>query len=412
MIADAAASTTTSTAEIGALSLSLTAGAAEASGAATAGVGAAIVLFLSFLLGSIASSSQADSSLAKALQQIQTEVSDIEVTALASYWNDQLDSGFHSYWNPPGGGGLQTDFDDLAAQGTGENHVEGRGQLPRQCERVRRQSRSLGGRWSGQPHPAGGLGRLLQRPDLQELRFSPYSKIAYRTLYPYGDEGLTNIPPNAPQTSPPFTQMWYGKICRRPRASLTPRASPRSRTRAPSALYPDALCSESSHPACSRASSISSTPSSPRSASSCRSTTALYRYADFVYSLYSQSVHGIVKTDMPSDEDALGYLTFYIFQLGHNAGKLGAPSRRGAAHHQRPAIGPVSMPQFGVTGGTGPDAYTALPTAGTQWNGVYGVANEYPPTARISTQPSAWGKTLSPGMAAPSYIIDVSTPMG
>src|ERR1039458_6008019 len=52
LIESVAATTTTATAEAGALSLSLTVEAGAASGAVTAGVGAAIVLFLSFLLGS------------------------------------------------------------------------------------------------------------------------------------------------------------------------------------------------------------------------------------------------------------------------------------------------------------------------------------------------------------------------
>ena len=110
---------------------------------------------------------------------------------------------------------------------------------------------------------------------------------------------------------------------------------------------------------------------------------------------------------MPSHADALGYLVFCIFQRGHNAGKLHAPSDAVQPIINDPQIGPASMPQFSVTGGTGPDAYTALPTAGTQWNGVYGVADEYPPYGAYQPQPSAWGNLSAPGMAAPSYIIDM-----
>ena len=405
VIADAAATTTTSTAEIGALSLSLTAPAEAASGAATAGVGAAIILFFSFILGSIASSSQADSSLAQVLQQIQTEVTDIEVTALASYWNDQLNSGFRSYWNPPGGGGLQTDFDDLAAQGTGGNYVKkDAGNYHDNANGFVANLVPSATAGADDLIPPEDWGSYWQRPDLQELRFSPYSKIAYYTLYPYGDEGLTNIPPNAPETAPPFTQMWYGKL---PQAQSVANATGVPTVADPRTFRPYlSLAIQSYLTLQSLVNFID--PKQPSLATFLSQYSSDFiGYADFVYSLYTQSVHGIVKSDLPSDADALGYLTFCIFQLGHNAGKLGAPSDAVQPIINDPEIGPASMPQFSVTGGTGPDASTALPTAGTQWNGVYGVVDEYPPYGAYQPQPSAWGKLSPPGMAAPSYIIDI-----
>ncbi|MDA4118059.1 MAG: hypothetical protein OK455_06920 [Thaumarchaeota archaeon] len=401
LIESTAAATTTATAEAGALSLSLTVDAgAAASGAVTAGVGAAIVLFLSFLLGSIASSSSPDSSLAKALQQIQTEVSDINITSLAYYWNDQLNSGFHSYWNPPSGGGLQTDFDDLAAQGTGGDYVKkdasnyhdnANGFVDNLVPSAPAGANNL--------IPPENWGRFWQRPDLQELRFSPYSKIWYATLYPYGGEGLTNIPPNAPQNSPGFTQMWYGKL---PQAQSVANPTGLPMVADPRTFRPYLSLAIQSYLTLQSLVNFIDKKQPTFSTFLSQYNRDLIGYADFLYSLYTQSVHGIVKSDLPSNADTLGYLTFYIFQRGHDAGKLGAASDAVQPIINDSKIGPASMPQFSVN----PD-YTTLPTAGTQWNGVYGVVDEYPPYGAYQPQPSSWGNLSPPGMAAPSYIIDM-----
>ncbi|MDA4114609.1 MAG: hypothetical protein OK474_11235 [Thaumarchaeota archaeon] len=390
VIGDAAATTTTATAEAGA-----------ASGAVTAGVGAAIVLFLSFLLGSIASSSSPDSSLAKALQQIETEVSDINITTLFSYWNEQLNSGFHSYWNPPGGGGLKTDFDDLAAQGTGGDYVK------KDASNYHNNANGFVGNLV--PSASAGANNLVppenwgafwQRPDLQELRFSPYSKIWYATLYPYGDEGLTNIPPNAPQTAPAYTQMWYGKL---PQAQSVANPTGAPMVADPRTFRPYLSLAVQSYLTLQSLVNFIDPKQPTFSTFLSQYNSDFIGYANFLYSLYTQSVHGIVKSDMPSAADALGYLTFYIFQRGHNAGKLGSPSDAVQPIINDPKIGPASMPQFVLS----PGVYTALPTAGTQWNGVYGVVDVYPPYGAYQPQPSSWVNLSAPGMAAPSYIIDM-----
>ncbi len=409
IVGDAAATATTATAEAGALSSAsiaadaavATAGAAAASGVATAGIGAAIVLFLSFLLGSITSSSSSDSALAEALQQIQTEIGDIQVNALAQYWNNQLTSGFHSYWNPPGGGGLQTDFDDLAAQGTGGTYVK------RDAAKYHDNANGFVGNLvpsasAGADNliPSENWGAFWQRPDLQELRFSPYSKIWYATLYPYGDEGLTNIPPNAPQTAPPFTQLWYGKL---PQAQSVAAPTGLPTVADPRTFRPYLSLAIQSYLTLQSLVNFIDHTQPTFSTFLSQYNKDFVGYANFLYSLYTQGVHGIVKSDLPSAADALGYLTFYIFQRGHNAGKLGSASDAVQPIINDPQIGPASMPQFARVSTDGP----CLPTAGTQWNGVYGVVDEYPPYGAYRPQPSDSTNLSLPWMAAPSYMIDV-----
>jgi len=410
IVGDAAATSTTAAVEATVLSSSsvtaaattatVTVGAAEA-GAATAGVGAAIVLFLSFLLGSIASSSQSDSALAQALQQIQTEIGDIQVTTLLEYWNDQLKSGFNSYWNPAGGGGLKTDFDDLAAQGTGGNYVK--------SDSAHYHDNANGFVGNLVPSASAGADNLIapenwgtywQRPDLEELRFSPYSKIWYATLYPYGDEGLTNIPPNAPQTAPPFTQLWYGKL---PRAQSVASPTGVPTVADPRTFRPYLTLGIQSYLTLQSVVNFIDPKQPTFSTFLSQYNKDFVGYANFLYSLYAQGVHGIVKSDLPSAADALGYLTFYIFQRGLNAGKLGAASDAVQPIINDPQIGPASMPQFARVSTDGP----CLPTAGTQWNGVYGVVDEYPPYGAYQPQPSDSTDLSTSWMAAPSYMIDM-----
>jgi hypothetical protein len=411
IVGDTAATATTATAEAGALSstsvaaaadtAAATAGAAGLSGVATAGVGAAIVLFLSFLLGSIASSSQSDSALAQALQQIQTEIGDIQVTALTQYWNDQLNSGFHTYWDPPSGGGLKTDFDDLAAQGTGGSYVK------KDAANYHDSANGFVGNLVPSA-PAGpdnlippeDWGAFWQRPDLEELRFSPYSKIWYATLYPYGDEGLTNIPPNAPQTAPPFTQMWYGKL---PQAQSIGAPTGVPTVADPRTFRPYLSLAIQSYLTLQSLVNFIDPKQPTFSTFLSQYNKDFVGYANFLYSLYTQGVKGIVKSDLPSAADALGYLTFYIFQRGHNAGKLGQASDAVQPIINDPQIGPASMPQFATVSPDGP----CLPTAGTQWNGVYGVVDEYPPYGAYLPQPSDSTSLSLPWMASPSYMIDV-----
>ena len=89
-------------------------------GAAATGYGAAIVLVVSVVLGILAAIGQSDSSGSsdtQLLDQLLTAVSDIQNTVLASYWQDKL-STIMTFWTSPTGG-LGTDLDNLANEGTG-----------------------------------------------------------------------------------------------------------------------------------------------------------------------------------------------------------------------------------------------------------------------------------------------------
>jgi hypothetical protein len=96
------------------------AAAAEASVTATAGaagIGALIVLILSFVLGALEASQESGSDLTQFLQQLGTQIQGIENGTIANWWGDNFKSIMSNWDNPAGSIGV--DLDNLANEGTG-----------------------------------------------------------------------------------------------------------------------------------------------------------------------------------------------------------------------------------------------------------------------------------------------------
>jgi hypothetical protein len=112
-----------SDAEAAALAAGYGADAAASAGALATGVGAAIVLVISAVLALLSNTSgQSDSSETQLLNQLTTIVNDIQNTVLASYWQDKITT-IMTFWTSPTGG-LGTDLDNLANEGTGGTDVK------------------------------------------------------------------------------------------------------------------------------------------------------------------------------------------------------------------------------------------------------------------------------------------------
>jgi hypothetical protein len=360
--AAATAATTASNAEtVAAQSAGAT--AAALAGAETAGIAAAAVLIVSFILAALSASSSSGSSQS---QQITQLLQAIKNTAAAAYWQGKR-MGLQNAWDSPTGG-LGTDLDNLASQGprginvlTDVTHFHDNA-----SEFVNIFIRGYGLDWQDY----WGL------PVDQTQSFS-----AQQVVYPSPDA------PVDPDTGIPVStgsiMGWYGiSNGNLPQPEAGP-AGGSSQAADPRTMLPFLLVGIESYLSIQAALYVIN-PRQPQYEFSkflAEYNRDLKNYASFIYSQYQLAVNGIVKTDLPSDDDVTSYFWFQV-QVVYQASIDNASGYFGSDAIQET---------------TGSWAYR-----GFEWNGAYGVVDVYPQYGVYQPAPP-----VPVPYAAPSYIIDV-----
>lgn len=103
-------------------------------------------------------------------------------------------------------------------------------------------------------------------------------------------------------------------------------------------------------------------------------------YADWLYTQYQTAVLGLVKSDIPTVEDVMGFLA------GYDGGSLWSTLQ-----------GKLGGSPLGATSPLG-----SVPTAGYTWNGVYGVADQYGYYPQIHSGAPGGGDTVYWSVNVPS----------
>jgi hypothetical protein len=98
----------------------------------------------------------------------------------------------------------------------------------------------------------------------------------------------------------------------------------------------------------------------------------LRSYTQFLYTNYAEAVNGIVKTDIPSEAEILGYL----WQLSQNAGAFASLDTQPDAPTTQSWGAP--MPRWGISEFIDGPAAGAYSGNGWGWNGIYGASETYP----------------------------------
>ena len=295
-----------------------------AASASSAGVGAGIVLLLSFILGALEASS-GGSAEAQAFTQLGTEIADIENQDLVLYWQGKW-AILMSNWNTPQGG-LGKDLYDLAAQNTRGNYVANE---------------------VGQYHGDASDFVNLFIPGLNPIPEDFWQRPKIQT------EVFTvqaNVPYSSTTIGSGSSMGWYGSSIPQPQ----PTGGPGSQVMDPRSMLPPLLLGIQSYLTLQALAPVINpdpTVNPPFSVFLAQYQGDLQQYASFLQSQYTLAVNGIVKSDMPSNLDVMGLINNYKSFF-------------------------VLMAEFSSS----PPLQWALyspPSPGYAWNGVYGVIDVYP----------------------------------
>jgi hypothetical protein len=357
LVAQAAAFSTIDASAIDILSSGAGAEAAALAGAQTAGVGAAVVLIISFLLAAL--SSDSGSTETQQLNQLNSEVEDIEDVVLANYWQDKVTSAI-SFWNSPTGG-LGTDLDNLANEGTGGTDVKN--------DVTHFHDNALAFVNNLIPSKTPGAAVYWERPVVQSQLFS-----AQAVVYQAPLEGIYG-----PEIG--SIMGWYGQPPR-PLSGPALGGSAQQMASDPRSMLPFLLLGIKSYLTIEAVVHVID-PSQPTFNEFLTQFQGdIQDYASFLYSQYQLAVNGIVKTDLPSTADVLSYLWFMAEEVH-------------GAQFADNSILDVGSEFYQYA--TGSWAYT-----GYAWNGVYGAADSYPQYGVYQPIPP-----VPVPFDSPSYIIDV-----
>jgi hypothetical protein len=307
---------------------------AAAVGAASAGIGAAVVLVVSFIAALVEGSSGPTDG--EQLNQLQNDLENLGDMVAAVYWQTKI-GDIISFWNSPTGG-LGTDLDNLANEGIGPHATEVHNDVTKFHDHAMAFVNNL--------VPSQTLGVQLiywQRPIDQSQILS----IASETVW-CGNDG------NPPQ----------------PQAAAPLGGSAQQMVLDPRSAMPFLLLGIKCYLKIEALINIidKSLPTFQQFLSQFQGD--LQSYASFIYSQYEIAVNGIVKSDLPSTDDVVGFfwsvLEFEQSSFPNNTGSV-----------------------FGSVFG---------------WNGVYGAIDKYPQYGVYRPSPVVY--ITDAGTAAPSYIID------
>jgi hypothetical protein len=338
--------------------------AAEASAlttAAAAGVGAVVVLILSFFLAALVAANQSGSAQAQALAQLNTDVLDIKDVELATYWQDKLTS-IISFWNSPTGG-LGTDLDNIANEGTGGFDVKN--DVNKFHDNAMAFVNNL------IPSKTPGAEVYWERPFVQSQIFA-----AQQVLYPAPpDEG------NPDAISIGSIMGWYGNF---PQPQLGPPlgGSATQMVLDPRSALPFLLLGLHSYLTIEALVNPIDTSQPTFSDFLTQFKGDLQDYASFLYSQYKLAVNGIVKSDIPGDADCLSFL-YFMAEIVYGSSFADNTQWWGGSY-PRPSV-PGSWPY-----------------AGYAWNGVYGVVAAYPQYGTYEPSPP-----VAVPSSSPSHLIDI-----
>jgi len=303
-------------------------GTALLAGGTTEGIGfAAVLIFSAFLavLGVIADATDSGSPEGQVLQELYAAILSIENIAITNYWTLKM-ATVQGLWSP-----LQVDLENIASEGFGQ-WKKG----PSNLDVTENSNHFLGDaeQFVNLFIPTINVvdgASYWQRPQIPALQFSSQ-----------------NVPYPAPGAVIPYSMGWYGNL-----------PQPQSFASEGQALVPDpitmlpflSLGITSYLMMIALLNQIdSSEPTFLQYLSNFKSVIA--QYANQLYTQYQTAVSGILKCDIPSAEDVIGFLA-YIELRYLGAFFLGLPPGS-------PMANPPNTPQ-----------------AGNAWNGVYGVVHEY-----------------------------------
>lgn len=327
--------------------------AALTSSAATAGIGAAVVLIFSFLLAALGDDS--GSSETEALNQLNSEVMDVEDVVLADYWQNHL-TGIISSWNSPTGG-LGTDLDNLANEGIRGTDVKN--------DVAQFHDNALAFVNNFIPSKTPGAEVYWERPFVQSQAFAvkwvPYvwGSVEKALIYPVIG--------------------WYGKLPA-PQAGPPLGGSAQQMASDPFSSLPFLLLGIQSYLAIEALVHLIDARQPTFSDFLTEFKGDLQGYASFIYAQHQLAVNGIVKTDLPSNADVLTFL-YYV-------------TARVSFPDDTPLWGGSPANQY--TDGSPP------PSAGYAWNGVYGAASAYPQYGVYEPSPP-----VPVPCSSPSSLIDI-----
>jgi len=318
--------------------------AAEAAsvGAATGGVGAAIVLIIGFLMAAVSASTTSGSNITQYLENLYSAIKETENIVLDTYWSN-TETNITNWYTP-----VFSDLQDINTEPlTGPNVI--------------------GHAYTFHEHSQTFVDNLLldksywTRPYVQSLLFTPQY---------IGQDGNASFP---------WRSAWYGDLPR-PQPEAGSGTTVAFNVQYSLQIWLFAIQTYLTIHALLNA--IPPTPQDPSQppfnqfVSDQRS--YLGQYANFLhggsdgYHGLVKAIKGLVKSDLPSFEDVLGYI--YIYNL---FSPFPPPPW---IESKSPAI---------------PNSSSSTPKIGYAWNGIYGVVDEY----GFYTTPVGGGAT-------PSYIID------
>jgi hypothetical protein len=248
-----------------------TAGAtAAAAGAASAGIGAAAVLIVSFIAAFLSEGSDGSTETDQ-INQLQNDLENLGDMVAAVYWQAKI-ADINSFWNSPTGG-LGTDLDNLATEGTGPLATDVRNDVSKFHDNALAFVNNL------LPSKTPGAQIYWERPIDQSQRFSIGSELGW-----YGNQG------NPPQ----------------PQAAVPLGGSAQQMVLDPRSAMPFLLLGIKCYLRIEALVNIihKSQPTFQEFLSQFRGD--LQSYASFIYSQYEIAVNGIVKSDLPSTDDVAG----------------------------------------------------------------------------------------------------------
>jgi hypothetical protein len=307
--------------------------AALTASAGTAGVGAVIVLAFSFLLAAL-SGDDSGSSETQALNQLNSELTDIENVDLASYWQEWLGKIVTS-WNSPTGG-LGTDLDNLTNEGL--RGVDVKNDVTKFHDNALAFVNNL------IPSKTPGAEVYWERPIVQSQAFTV-------KWVPYPQSGGDVFPGIG----------WYGKLPQ-PQAGPPLGGAAQQMALDPYSALPFLLLGIQSYLTIEGLVHLIDPAQPTFSEFLTEFKGDLQDYASFLYGQYKLAVNGIVKSDIPSDADVLTYLHYMA------DGKQSFPDNTTNWGGSSPNDWTLNW-----TEGGGPP-----PSAGYAWNGIYGTVSLYP----------------------------------
>ncbi len=332
-------------------------------GAETGGVAAAAVIFVSFILAAL--TSRPGSTETMQLNEINNGVQNSVDQGQASYWENKI-SQVMSFWNSPTGG-LGTDLDNLANEGTGGVDVKN------DVTKFHDHAIAFLNNLVGSP----GSQIYWERPVDQSQIFSSQTVV-------YSYPGLTLAGYGYfPGQVKGKIMAWYGNPQPRPQATTPLGGSAQQMALDPRSMLPYLLLGIKSYLTIEALLNVidRSQPTFKDFLSQFRGD--LQSYADFIHSQYLLAANGIVKSDQPSKDDIVAFFWFTLFVVNQWSYINATGSSGSAPMRKEPET----------------ESYAYR---GFAWNGVYGAVDQYPPYGAYQPSPPVPAPS-----ATPSYIIDI-----